>query len=369
MGRHQYRYWDGWSWTEHVADGGRQGVDPVATERSERVTMADPQGTFTCPFCLEEHETGTVECPTQQQAIPAQYLRAQAQDVPTIRMLFIGYGKHGKTCYLSSFLHQLYHGPACSKWPGFNFIGLTQDTLEQMHNEYVSPLERLHLPPRSAEQFVVSLVLALNRMPVRVSRRLPVPIYRQSQVILTLHDIGGEAYELENTVAERLPLIAKMDNLVVLIDLTLVREQAAEDGRQSVVQRLHSLLNTVYNAVESLGQTRRKGILIVFTKSDRMWGDSDYGPLSERPELPFPDLAAIPAYSKHLRRRSDEIGSFVLEEYPAFYNVLNEYFKPVRFASLSALGSEPCGELEVPSLSPLNVFDPLLWSMKMEGFL
>jgi hypothetical protein len=29
-GRHQYRYWDGLSWTEHVADDGRQSVDPVS---------------------------------------------------------------------------------------------------------------------------------------------------------------------------------------------------------------------------------------------------------------------------------------------------------------------------------------------------
>ena len=29
LGRHQYRYWDGASWTHHVADGGKTSVDPV----------------------------------------------------------------------------------------------------------------------------------------------------------------------------------------------------------------------------------------------------------------------------------------------------------------------------------------------------
>lgn len=29
-GRHELRYWDGESWTEHVADGGEQGRDPLA---------------------------------------------------------------------------------------------------------------------------------------------------------------------------------------------------------------------------------------------------------------------------------------------------------------------------------------------------
>ena len=30
-GRHQHRYWDGAAWTEHVADAGRQSVDPPST--------------------------------------------------------------------------------------------------------------------------------------------------------------------------------------------------------------------------------------------------------------------------------------------------------------------------------------------------
>ncbi|MCE5202854.1 MAG: DUF2510 domain-containing protein [Coriobacteriales bacterium] len=29
-GRHQYRYWDGTAWTDHVADGGQQSLDPLA---------------------------------------------------------------------------------------------------------------------------------------------------------------------------------------------------------------------------------------------------------------------------------------------------------------------------------------------------
>lgn len=30
LGRHQQRYWDGSSWTDHVADEGTQGTDPIA---------------------------------------------------------------------------------------------------------------------------------------------------------------------------------------------------------------------------------------------------------------------------------------------------------------------------------------------------
>lgn len=46
-GRHQHRYWDGAQWTEHVANNGAQGVDPVATtpatRRDARLQQATPE--------------------------------------------------------------------------------------------------------------------------------------------------------------------------------------------------------------------------------------------------------------------------------------------------------------------------------------
>ena len=39
LGRHEHRYWDGTQWTEHVADGGRSGHDPIATGASEDATQ------------------------------------------------------------------------------------------------------------------------------------------------------------------------------------------------------------------------------------------------------------------------------------------------------------------------------------------
>jgi Protein of unknown function (DUF2510) len=41
VGRHQYRYWDGTSWTHHVADDGKASVDPLAqAPRKARSTTA-----------------------------------------------------------------------------------------------------------------------------------------------------------------------------------------------------------------------------------------------------------------------------------------------------------------------------------------
>lgn len=40
-GRHQYRYWDGSVWTDNVADGGEQGLDPVADAKA-RIQALQP---------------------------------------------------------------------------------------------------------------------------------------------------------------------------------------------------------------------------------------------------------------------------------------------------------------------------------------
>lgn len=50
-GGHQYRYWDGVAWTEHVADNGQQGIEPLpvadpvaalrAREADVRAELAD----------------------------------------------------------------------------------------------------------------------------------------------------------------------------------------------------------------------------------------------------------------------------------------------------------------------------------------
>lgn len=41
-GRHQYRYWDGASWTDHVSDDGRQSVDPLVVPPRGKKNKFDP---------------------------------------------------------------------------------------------------------------------------------------------------------------------------------------------------------------------------------------------------------------------------------------------------------------------------------------
>lgn len=37
MGRHEYRYWDGTAWTDHVASHGRQSTDPISSQPAKSV--------------------------------------------------------------------------------------------------------------------------------------------------------------------------------------------------------------------------------------------------------------------------------------------------------------------------------------------
>ena len=74
--RHQYRYWDGTRWTEHVADGGQSGIDdplsavPTSSSisknsgfrRGERTINGGPQRTPEGPGVIQRRTRMFVEC-------------------------------------------------------------------------------------------------------------------------------------------------------------------------------------------------------------------------------------------------------------------------------------------------------------------
>ena len=41
-GAHELRYWNGWSWTEHVSDQGTPDQDPLMTELSPPAAVPPP---------------------------------------------------------------------------------------------------------------------------------------------------------------------------------------------------------------------------------------------------------------------------------------------------------------------------------------
>lgn len=329
--------------------------------------MIDEIPMITCPFCLKLHPASDSECPTTHAHIPRSYVRAMQERKCMASMLTIGYSGHGKTCYLASLLHSLYYGDPSRAWPGFSFIGLNQSTLDRVHDSYVSVLNQGVLPERTSEFVPDSLILQMSQVPI--ARKLgPLVIgHAPGELVLNLYDIGGEVYTMEQSISERISIIAELPNLVFLVDLLQIRREAEISGR-GAVQQLHGLLNTVLNALDELGQVGRKGIIVCFTKADQLWGDPDFGPLAEQSKDHLPAAGEMKQYMAHLRTRSDLIGTWVQLSYPAFYNALVQYFKPVAFTTVSALGVEP-EDQTVAVVRPSGIIDPLLWTLKMEGYM
>jgi uncharacterized RDD family membrane protein YckC len=59
LGRHQYRYWDGTQWTEHIADNGMNGVDPpIVAPPSSGPVAGSTVGAVTPPLPGTAASTG-----------------------------------------------------------------------------------------------------------------------------------------------------------------------------------------------------------------------------------------------------------------------------------------------------------------------
>ena len=333
--------------------------------------MSESVGSYLCPYCLNLHSTDQFECPTEALAIPKAYIRAQQEGVRTASMLTIGYRGHGKTCYLASFMHSLYYGDPVDLWPGFSFIGLNQTTLDLVHTAYVNPLRMGVLPPRSNSFIRDCLILEMHDVPLARRAGPIVRGYAPQRLVLNLYDIGGEVYKAQETIQQNLPLISGLENLVLLIDLGTARADAEVTGA-GPAQQMHNLLNTVLNAIDELDQRGQKGIVVTFTKADRLWGDVDYGPLAQPASVRPQGADGMRAYVGETRRRSQAIGEWVRAEYPQFFNLLKAYFKPLAFTTVSALGTTPQGGDDgktVNVLRPSGLFDPLLSLLIMDGFL
>lgn len=61
-GRHEYRYWDGDEWSEHVSDEGLQAVDPLTPAEPEIPEVPASAETKLCPDCAEEVKAAALVC-------------------------------------------------------------------------------------------------------------------------------------------------------------------------------------------------------------------------------------------------------------------------------------------------------------------
>ncbi len=326
-----------------------------------------------CPFCMQRHSNSTTVCPEKSTRIPAVYAEDSKRGVPVVVMLTIGYSGHGKTCFLSSLFHSFYHDTIAEKWPGFSFIGLTMETLNRIHHEYVNILDNGHLPPKTPIMFPTPLILKFQKMPLKVRSFYKKYFKRitmeQSEIIVIFYDIGGGTFDVDEKIRQNIPVLKEINTLIFLVSLPQIINNELHEGL-SVVQRMHKLMNTIVLAVADLGQKKQKDLVICFTMGDEMWDQENilYGPLSMRflHFTPFAD--EIQEYFTSLIGDSQIIEQHIQEEYTPFYNALINNFRSIRFTSISSLGSHP-EEGIITNLSPTNVFDPLLTLLQLEGHL
>lgn len=313
---------------------------------------------YTCPFCMEFHDYKITVCPKKNNEVPPSYITDVRRRVPVVFLYTIGYSGHGKTCYLSSLFWTLRHGAINKKWPGFSIIGLNQNTLNDFNDKYVKPLVQSKVPPKTAVAFPTPLILKFQQIPMTGFWGRP----RSGEMIFVFYDIGGETFQVDKIIKENLPILKRTKTLVFLVNLPKLVE-----NDESITDTLQDLTNTIYLSVE--GQTKQKNTLICFTRADCMWGKEDiYGPLSEKLNHSIPSIEEIPEHFDRMRKFSNSICRHVADNYGNFYNMLNNNFNLIRMTSLSSLGCEPKNG-EIPKLAPSHIFDPILWTLRLEEHL
>lgn len=326
-----------------------------------------------CPFCMQYHPHSMQECPGKRVKIPSVYLEDVRRGVPVVVMLTIGYSGHGKTCFLSSLFHTLYHGRIAETWPGFSFIGLTMETLNRIHTEYVNILDHGHLPPKTPIMFPTPLILKFQQMPLKTRRFYPRYIQRlkmaPQELITIFYDIGGGTFEVDEKIRQNVPILREISTLIFLISLPRLIQEA--QGGVRVVQQMHKLLNTIVIAIGALGLKKKKSIVLCFTMGDEMWEGDDhrYGQLGIPMHHEIPTQADFCDYFGRFHVDSDIICQHIREDYTPFYNALTNNFRSVLFTAISSLGSHPTDEGMIAHLAPANIFDPLFSLLKLEGYL
>jgi hypothetical protein len=301
------------------------------------------------------------------------YIEDSKRGVPIVVMLTIGYSGHGKTCFLSSFFHTLYRGKVSDIWPGFSFIGLTMETLNRIHNEYVNILDHGRLPPKTPIMFPTPLILKFQQMPLKVKsffkKFFQGITVEQGELICIFYDIGGGTFDVDEKIRHNIPVLVEIDTLVFLISLP--RLISDTQTGMSVVQQLHKLLNTIVLVIGKIGQQKKKDLVICFTMGDEMWNSNDnrYGQLAIPIHHPLSGPDQVSEYFAALQEDSDIICQHIQETYPPFYNALENNFRSVRFTTISALGSHPTKEGKIEQLTPTNIFDPFLSLLQFEGYL
>lgn len=305
-----------------------------------------------CPYCLKEHSENVCKREGKDpKKIPQSYIKKVSKGVPVYPIVVIGYKGCGKTTYLCSLIYSLF------KSTFFHVEPLDQETINRVRHDYFPTLfdKKTFLPPTSAERVFEEPLL----LEVHLNQKKGFGFYvKNREVILLIYDVSGETYKGISNVVNKLPFIAQIPNLILLIDLYAMYSEHLD----KLEIELQGIVSTVKRALDELeSPLKRKNALVCFTKSDDCWGKDGFGPLKERDKTLSNDLEL---YMKNMINRSNKIESFLAENsiYDDFYKSIDKDFGGMFFIDTSSVGGKVNHEKNTfDTIEPYRVIDPILW--------
>jgi len=303
-----------------------------------------------CPFCLKEHSGN--ECKQEgkdPKRIPQSYIKMVSRGVPVYPIVVIGYKGCGKTTFLCSFIYSLFDSHF------FHIEPLNQETINRIRHDYYPTLvdRKTFLPPTSAERvFEEPLLVELN---IKQNKRFG--FTGNKEIILLMYDVSGETYNEINNVVTKLPFIARIPNLILLIDLYSMYIKHLD----KLEIELQGIVSTIKRALDELNSPpKTKNAIVCFTKSDECWDKEGFGLLAKRDTLPD----NFEEYTKNMARRSDEIEELLKKNklYDDFYRSIVKDFGSWFFIDTSSVGGKVNHTTNTfGPFSPYRVIDPILW--------
>lgn len=333
----------------------------------------------TCPFCLTQYdENRKCKCGKGkgEKSIPHSYINAFQKGVAVYPIVTIGYKGCGKTTYLSSLIYSLYH-LLPDEW--ISIRPLNQETIKKIEEEYVPALQMGEFPSPTDVVFEEPLILE-----IKIYKEKGLRFFRgKKEVILVVYDTKGGTYFKVDTIKNDFPLIKRIPNLILLIDLfgiearIVTKEVDRPSPKITADMQLHGLVNRLSLALDELDASKKqKNLIICFTKADEFWdskdAEEDFGPLAKRPPRLEGDMEKY--CTEKLIQTSEEIEKKVKQKYNNFFEIIVDNYGGYFFVSSSNIGRKPAiKEIKdgnpvfhfVGGYNPMGVADPIMWLLSI----